>query len=65
MSVTDDRQLRALERAATTSDVDRLLYARALERLGRRDQALEALLPGRADPEIRRMFTKDYLKHIE
>jgi hypothetical protein len=50
--VTDDRSLRELERAAPTSTSDRLRYARALERLGRRDEALDALLPAREDPEI-------------
>jgi hypothetical protein len=47
-----DEELRELARDETPSGALRL--ARALERLGRRDEALEALLPHREDAEVRR-----------
>ncbi len=46
-----DEEIRALERDATPAG--RLKVARALERLGRRDEALDALIPAREDRAVR------------
>jgi hypothetical protein len=49
-----DVELRTLERAALAGGArERLAWARGLERAGRRDEAVAALLPARADPAIR------------
>ena len=55
-----DDDLRALERAITgPEDAEgRIRYARALERSGRRDEALDALLPARGDPRARSEIAK-------
>lgn len=54
MNVCVDDDLRALEREASQGGTaERLRYARALERAGRRDESLDALLPARADPQAR------------
>jgi hypothetical protein len=49
-------ELRDLERAVAAGGgaAERLKLARALERLGRSDEAREALIPARADAEVRR-----------
>lgn len=51
-----DDELRSLERelAASGSVAARLAYARALERLDRRDEAQDVLAPGREDASVRR-----------
>jgi hypothetical protein len=56
--VSDD-DLRALERALDGLDVEgRIRYAHALDRGGRRDDALDALLPARSDPRARSEIAK-------
>jgi hypothetical protein len=52
--VSDD-ELKALERALAASEgvADRLALARALERAGRADDALDVLLPARGDAGVR------------
>jgi hypothetical protein len=56
--VSDD-ELRDLERAVATGGVaERLAYARALERSGRDDDALEALMPSSGSLEARRQLER-------
>jgi hypothetical protein len=57
--VSDD-ELQALERAVAAGGGPeaRLRYARALERVGRRDEALDALLPGRESADVRREIAR-------
>jgi hypothetical protein len=52
-------ELRDLERAAAGGGaLERLALAGALERLGRGDEAREALVPARADPDVRRELAR-------
>ncbi len=53
-AVASDEELRELARDSTPAG--RITHARALERLGRRDEALDALIPGREDSEVRRVL---------
>lgn len=55
-----DDDLRRLQRevATTGSPTARLAYAHALERAGRRDDALEALVPAIEDPDVRRELAR-------
>lgn len=55
-----DDELKALERAVTAGGGPeaRLRYARALERVGRRDDALDALIPGRESVDVRREIVR-------
>lgn len=54
-----DDDLRELERAARDGGpAARLRFARVLERVGRRDDALVALLPARGDAEVRREIAR-------
>src|SRR5579883_1249167 len=49
-----DVELRTLERAALAGGArERLAWARSLERAGRRDEAVAALVPVRDDPDVR------------